>query len=341
MIHCPPRGPQPKSHLYIRLVLLALLLTTAPAKAQRMFEFHGDPIPPEVESTYQRGLEFLMQSQQSNGSFTGQNGAELGVVGMAVLAMLAHGDDPNFGPYAASIKKGLDFIVKKANPQNGYLGTSMYNHGFATLALAEAYGSVDDPRLGPALKKAVDLILKSQATNPMGAWRYAPTSRDADTTVSGAQMVALFAARNAGIEVPEAAIEKGLQFYTRTMSGTGGFGYTSPTSSSPPRSAIGTLVFALAKRKDAKEFQGGYHNMREVNAQASRYMFYYLYYASQAYFHADMNAWREWNAINIKRLASIQNENGSWPGSSGPVFSSSAALLSLAVNYRFLPIYER
>jgi len=34
--------------------------------------------------------------------------------------------------------------------------------------------------------------------NTFGAWRYSPESKDADTTVSGAQMVALFAARNAG-----------------------------------------------------------------------------------------------------------------------------------------------
>ena len=67
----------------------------------------------------------------------------------------------------------------------------MYNHGFATLALAESYGAVNDDRLGPALQKAVRLILTSQEANPTKAWRYSPDARDADTTVSGAQMVAL------------------------------------------------------------------------------------------------------------------------------------------------------
>ncbi len=79
----------------------------------------------------------------------------------------------------------------------------MYNHGFSTLALAEAYGAVDDPRLGPALQKAVRLIVSAQEANSLHAWRYSPDAKDADTTVSGAQMVALFAARNAGIPVPE------------------------------------------------------------------------------------------------------------------------------------------
>jgi hypothetical protein len=93
----------------------------------------------------------------------------------------------------------------------------MYNHGFATLALAEAYGMVDEPRLGPALESAVRLIVASQSKNAFGAWRYSPTSQDADTTVSGAQMVALFAARNAGIGVPEEAIQKGLRFYLNCL----------------------------------------------------------------------------------------------------------------------------
>ena len=70
----------------------------------------------------------------------------------------------------------------------------MYNHGFAALALAEAYGQVRDPRLGPALQKSTELILNAQKRSRAGAWRYSPESTDGDTTVSGANLVALFAA---------------------------------------------------------------------------------------------------------------------------------------------------
>ena len=47
----------------------------------------------------------------------------------------------------------------------------IYNHGFATLALAEAHGMVNDKRLGKALKNAVALTVSSQKRNPMGSWR--------------------------------------------------------------------------------------------------------------------------------------------------------------------------
>ena len=62
---------------------------------------------------------------------------------------------------------------------------------------------------------------------------------------------------------------------------------------------------------------------------------------AQAIFHASPEAWRVWNAKNVKRLKAVQTENGSWTGNYGTTFSTSAALLSLALNYRFLPIYER
>src|SRR5262249_36916106 len=157
--------------------------------------------------------------------------------------------------YSQAIQRGLDFILKKMNKQTGYIGNSMYNHGFATLALAESYGMVGDPRLGPALEQAVRLIVNTQSKNPFGAWRYSPESTDADTTVSGAQLVSLFAARNAGIAVPEEAIQKGLKFFLSCQTPEGGFGYTSATAPNGARSAIGCLVLALAKEKKSKAFE--------------------------------------------------------------------------------------
>ena len=43
----------------------------------------------------------------------------------------------------------------------------------------------------------------------------------------------------------------------------------------------------------------------------------------------------------VKLMASTQNQDGSWEGNQGRLFSTSTALLTLALNYRFLPIYER
>jgi len=254
--------------------------------------------------------------------------------------MLAHGDEPNYGVYSESIRKGLDFILKQMNKETGYIGRSMYNHGFSALALAEAYGTVDDPRLGPALELAVRLIVNSQEKNSMGAWRYSPESGDADTTVSGAQMVALFAARNAGIAVKEEAIQKGLRYFGRCQTADGGIGYTSNSGPNGTRTAIACLVFTLAKEKNNPIYQNAFKFLQRAPQDMS-YHEYNLYYVSQAYFHAGPQYWRDWNVRNIRTLGASQNADGSWSGQFGATFSTAGSLLSLALNYRYLPIYER
>lgn len=310
------------------------------AEAQKLFT--GDGMGPrEIDEMYVRGIQFLVRSQSVDGRWPDMPyGGEPGVVGLAVVSILAHGDDPNTGPYQETVRRGLDYILKQQNPESGYIGRSMYNHGFATLALAEAYGTVLDDRLGTALRKAVQLILTSQEQNPHGAWRYTPESKDADTTVSGAQLVALFAARNAGLEVPDLAIEKGLGFFRRCQTREGGFGYTSPVGPNAARSAIGCLVFSLADLEKEGTYQSAVAYLQTSNSE-SHYFHYYLYYAAQAYFRGSPDAWRRWNAANIQSLRQNQSDDGSWPGQYGSTFCTATSLLSLALNYRFLPIYER
>ncbi len=332
-----------KRRFSIILLSLGLFACGAgrPAFAQQLFIDKSGISPTQIDGIYVRGLQFLVKSQTPAGHWQDvPYGSEPAVVGLSVVAMLAHGDDPNFGPYNLAIHRGLDYILSQMNKETGYIGRSMYNHGFSTLALAESYGVVDDSRLGPALEKAVRLIISSQANNPSGAWRYSPDSLDADTTVSGAQMVALFAARNAGIAVPEDAIQKGLQFFQKMQTTEGGYGYTTASGPNAARSAIGCLVYSLAKRKNTPEFKSAFAYLQQAPPE-SHYYHYYLYYASQAYFQASPEQWRTWNQKNIKELTGTQSEDGSWNGQFGATFSTAASLLSLALNYRFLPIYER
>lgn len=333
----------PASRLRSAFALFIALFLLAPvsSRAQELFQDSGSVSPAQVDRLYLKGLAYLVKNQNAEGRWTEMPyGAEPAVVGLSVLAMLAHGEDPNTGPYAASIKRGLDFILKQMNPGTGYIGRSMYNHGFSTLALAESYGMVDDERLGPALEQAIKLIVSSQSRNPFHAWRYSPESMDADTTVSGAQLVALFAARNAGMAVPQDAIQKGLAFILKCQTPEGGFGYTGATSPNGARTAIGCLMLSLAKEKKSKEFESAFKFLKSAAPDAS-YQQYYLYYASQAFFQASPEAWNDWNSRNIKTLAATQNDDGSWDGQFGPTFSTAASLLSMALNYRYLPIYER
>lgn len=301
-----------------------------------------DAVPVQADLIYERGLQFLAKSQNEDGSWNDSAGTEPGVVGLCVASFLAHGEDPNNGPYAKNCRQGIDYIISQQNDKNGYIGSSMYNHAFATKALAESYGVLDNPKIAPALRKAVELIVSSQKRNRQGGWRYTPESRDADTTVTGCQMVTLFAARNAGIAVPDEVIKKGLAYLATNRGRDGSYGYTSSSGGKPTLTAIGLLSLTLAKERESKGFQNSIAYLKKnIDFRDQYYPYYYEYYMSQALFHADEPTWREWNVRNIRYLSTIQSPDGSFPGNQGASFSTAGALLSLALNYRFLPIYEK
>jgi len=321
------------------------VFTALPAGAQELNIFRGtQQVPPEVERIYERGLHFLVASQNDEGSFPGNYGSEPATAALAMLAMFAHGDDAEHGPYAKSIKRSLEHLLKSTDAKTGYIGSSMYNHGFSTLALAEAYGAVQDERIAPALKKAVELILTSQEKNRFKAWRYSPDSQDADSTVSGACFVALVAARNAGLRVPDNAIEGALKFYTDCQApGDGSIGYTPGSGArGGATTAIGVAVYAYARKKDQPTFLKAFKALQTNDEQSGgNYPFYYEYYAAQAMFQGDVKVWEKWNDKRVKQLTETQNDDGSWDGGLGPSISTGLGLLSIALTYRYLPIYER
>jgi hypothetical protein len=333
-------------HFTAIAMLLTSLLAVAPvtSKAQSLPRRQNDAVPAQVEGIYKRGLRYLSVSQQADGSWGGGSGSRPAVVGLCLLAFLAHGDDPNYGPYADNIRKSINYIIEKHEEgKDGYMGPQMYDHGFATLALAECYGVVDDKRIAPALEKCVKLILSAQSKNPRNGWRYSPDSRDADCSVAGCQIVALLAARNAGIPVPDKAIDQGLGYLTSIRSSSSGsYGYTSRSHGKTTLTAIGSLCFSLAKKKDEHGYSKSLEHLRKnINDQGGSYPFYFRYYMAQALFQADEELWETWNKNNIRLLSATQLPDGSFAGKWGNPYCTSAALLSLAVNYRFLPIYEK
>jgi phage gp46-like protein len=318
----------------------------------------GDGVPRDVREMYDRGLQYLAGSQSENGDWPG-GGSEHGpgVTGMCLMAFLASGEDPNFGQYTSNVRRAVRNIISSQNASTGIMGNSMYHHGFAMLGLAEAYGAVDERNLWPdgkgqgqrsigvALELAARAAITSQKKNSLGAWRYSPTSTDADTSVSGAVLVGLLAARNAGIEIPDESIDRAIAYYQRMTSASGQVAYAGigGFNDSLARSSIGSLVYSLARRKDLPQFKATIDHLVQRLEQTSQqpYEDYTRYYQAQALFQGDVEAWEKWNKLLIRQLKTSQLADGSFRGQFGQTVSTSLSLLSLALNYRFLPIYER
>ena len=342
-------------------VFCILLLSYTGVSAQFPTVQMGEAVPRDVREIYEKGIKYLASTQQKDGSFGSGGYSGPGVTGMAVMTFLASGEDPNFGIYSGNIRRGLRNIIEGQDAQTGILGgkaghTSMYNHGFAMLALAEAYGAVDERRLwrggttknqrsiGEALELAVRGAVTSQKKNKYGGWRYGPDATDADTSVSGAVMVGLLAARNAGIEVPDEAIDRGVSYFKSMTSASGQVAYAGlgGFDNSVARRSIGCLVYAVARRKDMNEFQATLTSLtNNLQADAGSYLSYGRYYEAQALFQGDVQAWEKWNTQLVRELKASQADDGSFPGQFGVTCETSLSLLALALNFRFLPIYER
>ncbi|MCA9167280.1 MAG: squalene--hopene cyclase, partial [Planctomycetales bacterium] len=227
------------------LLLIGYLLGQATlCSAQTLQIRHGDPVPLEVKSMYDAGLKYLAERQSESGNWvdTGVNDGA-GTDGLCLLAFLSNGDDPNFGPYAENIRRGLRHMLTNQQAETGALVSgraevNMYHQGFGTLALAEAYGAVNedllwqgvadrgDRSIGKGLEAAVRCILDAQRKNSFHGWRYTPDSRDADVSVSGANIVALLAARNAGIEVPDESLQQAMDLLKQSTDASGAVVYT-------------------------------------------------------------------------------------------------------------------
>ncbi len=336
-------------------------MLSTPGLAQDSTLRYGQGVPSAVRQMNKRGLAYLKASQNPDGSWSGgQSGP--GVTGICVMAMMASGEDPDFGPYAKNIRKALQNIIANQSGTTGHIAGlghgPMYHHGLATLALSEAYGVVNERLLwqgsdvpaeqrrsiGQALERAVRCILTSQKKNPWKAWRYSPNSDDADTTVSGTVLMGLLGARNAGIEVPNGAIDDAISFFKVNTMADGNVSYR-PTESHGiglTRTAIATLVYAIAKRKDSMEYRLAAKSIKtRMDQDVTDHPFYCRYYMAQALFQSDVKAWRAWNRRTVKTLQTMQATDGSFSSSHGKPYGTGMSLLALALNYRLLPVYER
>jgi hypothetical protein len=157
-------------------------------------------------------------------------------------------------------------------------------------------------------------------------------------------MVGLLAARNAGIEVPDEAIDRGVAYFKSMTSNSGQVAYSGVGGfdDSVARKSIGCLVYAVARRKDMPQFNATLTSLtNQIQQPPGPYKSYGLYYQAQALFQGDVEAWEKWNKQLIRDLKAAQADDGSFPGQFGTSVETSLSLLAMALNFRFLPIYER
>jgi hypothetical protein len=322
------------------------------------------------------GLAYLARSQHADGSFgTQQHRGNVAITSLGGLAFMAGGHQPGRGRYGRAVTNALRFVLdqERVAERPGFLHNRtailhgpMYGHGFGTLFLAEAHGMVHDRelrrRLRGTLERAVQLIINTQ--NAEGGWRYHPQRSDADISVTICQIMALRAARNAGIAVPRSVADnctkyvKDCQDLRAPGREKGGFRYMrhgGPTGFARTAAGVVALYSAGVYKGDSVRYGLDYlrHNCRPGMAQgggfrqADMMMHYYYghYYAVQAMWIAGGEYWREWYpAIRDELINHTDRDRteGSWYDRRiCPHYCTAMACIILQVPNNYLPILQR
>ena len=346
-----------------------MTLGVRPASAQPSDEASTiTPLDVACDQATDKALAWLASKQAADGHWPSGYGRNTGVCSLAVMAMLAKGHVPGEGPYGAVLDRGIDFVVS-CQRGNGLVvkNTShgpMYSHAVSTLMLAEVVGMTTGPRnrrVRDTLAKAVKLLLDAQKLRRgrhRGGWRYQHTGSDSDISVTGWCVMALKAAKNAGADVPVAAIDSAIDYIKRSKVAAGGFSYQAHSGGpNPPRTGTGILCLEIAgyhqleklgKRHHDEAVAGGEWLLKHPYRSFNGSHFYYgIYYTSQAMFQLGGDYFRQWFIPLEKLILTHQKPDGSWPAEhgsgqgGGPVYATAMSVLALSVKYRYLPIYQR
>jgi Squalene-hopene cyclase C-terminal domain len=334
-------------------------------------------ITPDTDQAIERGLAYLASRRntigQLYGSFgTGNYTGNVAVTSLGGLAFMAAGHQPNRGLHGAIVTDALRFVLacRDNDPQflkyKGFLnyhgGTPfgpMYGHGFGTLFLAEVSGMVQDPELrkktNDALHAAVALILNTQ--NAEGGWRYTPGTREADISVTICQIMALRAARNAGVFVPKPQVDKCVEYVKNCQDRREGwFRYMAQGGPGEKdafaRTAAGVVALNTAGIYDGPEIERGLAYLLEKRTTRrgmggniwqgpDMYYFYGHYYAVQAMWTAGGEYWKKWFPGIRDELLQSQQKDGSWLDQISPHYATAMACIILQMPNNYLPIMQK
>ena len=297
-----------------------------------------------LERSTTKGLNWLRDHQNADGSWGENAGHSPAMTALATLAFLAHGETPSSQEYGTCVLKAIRKLIEFANsgkadgliaqPGNGY------GHAMVAYALSEAFALTKIPMIEEAMNKTITKVVTGQ--NILGSYNYnykndpdkeSDGGPRSDLSVAGWNYQALKAAFAAGCTVKglETAIEVGKNVGLKKTSynaASGGFSYSgTPTGgkgASGTMTSVGTLclqLFGEGKSKEAlsglrwiETAQNGKHMKCDWQEGDARSL-YQWYYQTQALFQGysgSGGSWDTWNKEFQKALMKEQESDGHW-----------------------------
>jgi len=327
-----------------------------------------DMVTLETQNAISNGLKYLADKQSSDGAYSvDRNGfGNVAITALSGLALLAGGYQPGRGKHGLAVSRCVDYLLAKGGTK-GYLQNTtdqflshgaMYQHGFGALFLSEVCGTFPDAarqqKVRVMLGKAIALTVQSQ--NREGGWRYEPQPNNADVSVTVAQLMALRAAKNAGVFVDKSVVDKCVAYIKGCKMPDGGYCYQKgqpATGSLFPRSAaavVGLFSAGVYEGEDHRKYvePGLKYLMRYLPAGGGRafdmrqdHYFYGHYYAALAMWTAGGNYWSDWFPAIRNELLARRNAAGVWDDFHGNAYATAMACIILQLPNNYLPIMQK
>ncbi len=329
------------------------------------------------EKSVEDGIDWLIRHQRADGSWS-LNYAEqcqaggcshrqvmdsdTAATGLALLPLLGAGYIHTVkSRHQDAVRRGIAWLVDHQDPDgNLYIGPRgiafMYSHAIGTMALCEAYGLSQDPRLKKPAQSAIQFVINAQSPNT-GGWRYSP-GQDGDTSVFGWQIFALRSAHIARLTVPKHILKSCSRYLDLAAVDQHRIGY----SYQPGRGFSYVMTAEGLLSRQMLGWPRNYPPLVKGAAQIAAHLetfnernIYYWYYATQLLHNMKNKDWESWNPKVREALISMQVKQdgcalGSWDPdfpaadhwgqTAGRLYVTSLSILTLEVYYRYLPLYR-
>ena len=342
----------------MRSAVIALLLASFPIPAAAQEAAKPDPVTIDAETNriIDEALSYLAAHQSASGAWIGVGNQErkhpIAITSYVLMAFLAAGHLPDDGKHGAVVTKGVNYLLSQVSDEGLFptknAGHYMYEHGIATIALAEVYGQSRDKNLKDRLQRLIRIIISSQ--NDEGGWRYRPVVSDADISVTVLQVVALRAAKNNGLSVPARTIEDAVGYVRKCyVPSVGGFSYQ--PGDKPGFARTAAAIYSLqvcGEYDDARVAKGSSYLFANLKP-GERWFTYGCFYAAPAQYMIGGDTWERWYD-RMKRilLPAVRRIDGRafWDlslerKSPGPVYNTAVYTMILAMPNHYLPLYQR
>ena len=328
---------------------------------------------PASEDAVEAALRWLAAHQQFDGSWTFDLSQEpcngqcshskiasdnatpaTAATGLAILAFLGAGYSQHEGIYADNVRRGIYFLRDAAKESNFGLDLqsgSMYGHGIAMMALAEAmamtrYQGKQDSDLFSLVSGGASFTMAAQ--HDKGGWRYVPGS-PGDMTVTCWQVLSLISAQHGGVVLRTDTLARA-ERYVRGLSKPDVFAFGYQTTDPKRTTTAVGLCMLLYLGQSPKQTTFGLALDRLALAGPKKTDVYHDYYATLALHHARHREWEAWHVPVrehlIKTQATKGHEAGSWHFKDahgdvgGRLYTTAMSAMILEVYYRYLPLYQ-